>query len=160
MPQMTRTHTRRLNVAPPRGERGLKSCGLHSPMRPASGRSPSWGAWIEITAAASFIRSSTGRSPSWGAWIEILVSGSYLDFLPSRSPSWGAWIEIIMLSHSGSSPVGRSPSWGAWIEMQMNAKRCAWRWVAPPRGERGLKCNDACRCAAVHMSLPLVGSVD
>ena len=25
------------------------------------------------------------------------------------------------------------------------------KFVAPPRGERGLKCNAACRCAAVHM---------
>ena len=56
-------------VAPPRGVRGLKSViiiiGYGVP-----GRTPSWGAWIEIR--FSVVRlSSVRRTPSWGAWIEI-----------------------------------------------------------------------------------------
>ena len=35
-------------VAPPRGERGLKSLGVVSCGGITLGRSPSWGAWIEI----------------------------------------------------------------------------------------------------------------
>ena len=39
---------RRLPVAPPRGERGLKR-GYVSPFHALRGRSPSWGAWIETS---------------------------------------------------------------------------------------------------------------
>ena len=35
-------------VAPPRGERGLKLPYIYMPKTSANGRSPSWGAWIEM----------------------------------------------------------------------------------------------------------------
>ena len=35
-------------VAPPRGERGLKSMPVNCSLSAHTGRSPSWGAWIEI----------------------------------------------------------------------------------------------------------------
>ena len=37
-------------VAPPRGERGLKSMPVNCSLSAHTGRSPSWGAWIEIFA--------------------------------------------------------------------------------------------------------------
>ena len=58
------------NVAPHRGERGLKSA-ARVPSRAAYSRSPSWGAWIEIWWGACAIKSLPRRSPSWGAWIEM-----------------------------------------------------------------------------------------
>ena len=56
-------------VAPPRGERGLK---LRKSARLSrlSGRSPSWGAWIETPILDNGVFRGYGRSPSWGAWIE------------------------------------------------------------------------------------------
>ena len=41
-------------VAPPRGERGLKSYSLHTKGLPC-GRSPSWGEWIEILSLLSIL---------------------------------------------------------------------------------------------------------
>ena len=57
-------------VAPPRGERGLKLMCFSARQRMAC-RSPSWGAWIEISAPLKRRGFKPGRSPSWGAWIEI-----------------------------------------------------------------------------------------
>ena len=84
-----------MEVAPPRGERGLKSA--------VSGKNGGTGA---------------GRSPSWGAWIEIQRTLVSTYSFCRRSPSWGAWIEIGILQLAGNEFIGRSPSWGAWIEIQ------------------------------------------
>ena len=43
------------------------------------------------------IGSDYGRSPSWGAWIEILFAYLCGTLDMRRSPSWGAWIEIVVL---------------------------------------------------------------
>ena len=37
-----------VKVAPPRGERGLKCAEERAKLMKQAGRSPSWGAWIEI----------------------------------------------------------------------------------------------------------------
>ena len=147
-------------VAPPRGERGLKSFALAT-KTPSGRRSPSWGAWIEICARSVMLSAPSGRSPSWGAWIEIAISSSKALNLCGRSPSWGAWIEITCFFRAATSPAVapprgerglkynieshhfhhecRSPSWGAWIEIfNINTLNKRNR-VAPPRGERGLK---------------------
>ena len=55
---------------------------------------------------------------------------------------------------------GRSPSWGAWIEIRREADRALAYIVAPPRGERGLKCPYSYSQDQRGKSLPLVGSVD
>ena len=104
-------------VAPPRGERGLK-CGGTTPSGTWLRRSPSWGAWIEIAVRHKGRYVQVGRSPSWGAWIEIIMVHTYIMCHDCRSPSWGAWIEISLLRRYRSTAL-----------------------VAPPRGERGLKCG-------------------
>ena len=174
---------RRRRVAPPRGERGLKY------QQPApqtvwpSGRSPSWGAWIEILVAGVCSFAVFSRSPSWGAWIEIRRGVVISAETICRSPSWGAWIEICWTcGHCRTWPVApprgerglkyavthkfsalllsRSPSWGAWIEM-LDALVFHWLYVvAPPRGERGLKYFFSAPLKRCGLSLPLVGSVD
>ena len=58
-------------VAPPRGERGLKLGPQPLALCVLAGRSPSWGAWIEISFGGSGSGIQCGRSPSWGAWIEM-----------------------------------------------------------------------------------------
>ena len=128
---------RTLIVAPPRGERGLKSRNPAHGGGTAAGRSPSWGAWIEIHLQDTLFQNLTCRSPSWGAWIEIDLCGGDPCNQPCRSPSWGAWIEIL-------SPPPR------WRRLR----------VAPPRGERGLKFIDRSSVPVLKWSLPLVGSVD
>ena len=60
-------------------------------------RSPSWGAWIEISCPRWSGRQDCRRSPSWGAWIEISFYQHHPRTIYRRSPSWGAWIEIILL---------------------------------------------------------------
>ena len=57
----------------------------------------------------------------------------------SRSPSWGAWIEITLRTVIYSGIARRSPSWGAWIEIPSKVFEGIGEFVAPPRGERGLK---------------------
>ena len=37
--------------------------------------------------------SPAGRTPSWGAWIEMKILIGKLE-KSSRTPSWGAWIEM------------------------------------------------------------------
>ena len=81
----------------------------------------------------------SGRSPSWGAWIEMPVDAYCSIDMKSRSPSWGAWIEMFHRFSSKSGASGRSPSWGAWIEILNSLALSADIIVAPPRGERGLK---------------------
>ena len=61
-------------VAPPRGERGLKFRCNTGIFHNVPGRSPSWGAWIEILTAMINDATNGGRSPSWGAWIEIVTT--------------------------------------------------------------------------------------
>ena len=58
-------------VAPPRGERGLKSRVGWAAAYGNYRRSPSWGAWIEIILVKEGLLMRRRRSPSWGAWIEI-----------------------------------------------------------------------------------------
>ena len=46
-------------VAPPRGERGLKSMPVNCSLSAHTGRSPSWGAWIEIYRARAYSERNT-----------------------------------------------------------------------------------------------------
>ena len=123
-------------------------------------RSPSWGAWIEITLPKSVKHVVSSRSPSWGAWIEIcgfedeisyrvvapprgerglkFGCGHWYDTTNRRSPSWGAWIEITLPKSVKHVVSSRSPSWGAWIEIP----------------------TILARKSETARSLPLVGSVD
>ena len=77
-------------VAPPRGERGLKSVG--SSLMPVSGvrRSPSWGAWIEIQGTGGRGQEACRRSPSWGAWIEIIRRLMIFCLTPTSLPLVGS----------------------------------------------------------------------
>ena len=59
------------NVAPPRGERGLKCVEQQAAGKTGQSRSPSWGAWIEMYRSGATVILYSRRSPSWGAWIEI-----------------------------------------------------------------------------------------
>ena len=86
------------------------------------------------------------RSPSWGAWIEMHMTQAQPAPLRRRSPSWGAWIEILASPIITLSCLGRSPSWGAWIEILVVRVHFLRVIVAPPRGERGLKCPCPCPC--------------
>ena len=147
-------------VAPPRGERGLKCFCVWDACRPLAVAPPRGERGLKSRCAKSFPSPCARRSPSWGAWIEIRCHSWLYPAKACRSPSWGAWIEICVLLIR----------WSAWC-------------VAPPRGERGLKCQ--ARAVALAMrsrrspswgawieiraagdlqhhtrSLPLVGSVD
>ena len=77
-----------------------------------------------------------------------------------RSPSWGAWIEMLKSATISPTSGRRSPSWGAWIEIIRLQNHIPPRAVAPPRGERGLKCYYGQPVGQHAQSLPLVGSVD
>ena len=54
-----------------------------------------------------------GRSPSWGAWIEIKNLQKPLDVGICRSPSWGAWIEIYGLQDHHHTAVSSLPLVGS-----------------------------------------------
>ena len=148
-------------VAPPRGERGLKSSAPVKVGKAPPRRSPSWGAWIEMMFLPSVLnmpllvapprgerglkylagfsrQAHTCRSPSWGAWIEMYTARIGATSGDGRSPSWGAWIEILHTARSWCSSLRRSPSWGAWIEIYCSTTLFFFRAT----------------------SLPLVGSVD
>ena len=80
-------------VAPPRGVRGLKSERLPGTI-PPTGRTPSWGAWIEMRMRWPKRPQNARRTPSWGAWIEM--EKFLREFRRyGRTPSWGAWIEMV-----------------------------------------------------------------
>ena len=147
-------------VAPPRGERGLKYVFAAHHGRGQPSRSPSWGAWIEMCRPCCGCPLRCSRSPSWGAWIEIIIHARRGFEIAGRSPSWGAWIEIRPMAPYPRRWYCRSPSWGAWIEICSRTKRSVPFCVAPPRGERGLKCEIKLWCGQQRRSLPLVGSVD
>ena len=53
-------------VAPPRGERGLKSEVLDHSAEQDNSRSPSWGAWIEILHERQLITAHGGVAPPRG----------------------------------------------------------------------------------------------
>ena len=124
-------------------------------------RSPSWGAWIEMSMPSSCVASLTVAPPRGERGLKSRYT-SVCAVAKGRSPSWGAWIEIWPFFFYRTSPPRRSPSWGAWIEIwQVGRKALCAQNVAPPRGERGLKCKLHQRAVLRRgMSLPLVGSVD
>ena len=172
---------RNTGVAPPRGERGLKYAGCTG-LSGSLCRSPSWGAWIEISFVSSFISPSIVAPPRGERGLKFvhhIVQIAHHSVAPprgerglkctnqrlhsnhhGRSPSWGAWIEIFLTPFGASAPCCRSPSWGAWIEIPRPSIARENREVAPPRGERGLKLRYHDTPSGVTWSLPLVGSVD
>lgn len=74
-------------VAPPRGVRGLKFDYLAGQCR-CHGRTPSWGARIEIRSQQHETRERS-RTPLWGAWIEIFQDELFRRN-DSCTPSWDA----------------------------------------------------------------------
>ena len=80
-----------------------------------------------------------GRSPSWGAWIEIKslkeIMEEYTEVAPPRGERGLKFAKGVV---EGKSTC-RSPSWGAWIEIIILLQIYRINRVAPPRGERGLK---------------------
>ena len=71
--------------------------------------------------------------------MKYLGKGTYRAGFRGRSPSWGAWIEIWLSRRRPPRLHRRSPSWGAWIEISNFWGKISGTYVAPPRGERGLK---------------------
>ena len=54
-----------------------------------------------------------GRSPSWGAWIEIQMQPFAGVLSRRRSPSWGAWIEIKIVYHQRFKVLASLPLVGS-----------------------------------------------
>ena len=79
------------------------------------------------------------RSPSWGAWIEINAAAYPVQTTFVAPPRGERGLKYTILYACKPRRAGRSPSWGAWIEMELNGDRAVITYVAPPRGERGLK---------------------
>ena len=79
-----------------------------------------------------------GRSPSWGAWIEIPPLPHLHTFAPVAPPRGERGLKYKFFA-AKAVPYGRSPSWGAWIEIMLLNVAFSKSMVAPPRGERGLK---------------------
>ena len=78
-----------LQVAPPRGERGLK-CLRAIKIPFASGRSPSWGAWIEIddsnlTRYGENVAPPRGERGLKSVWLWLIISS-----MPSSLPLVGS----------------------------------------------------------------------
>ena len=124
------------------------------------GRSPSWGAWIEIVRIAAARYKGKGRSPSWGAWIEINRRKQRMIATRVAPPRGERGLKYPHPQAGDMRPGRRSPSWGAWIEIVRVACPSFCPPVAPPRGERGLKSKLADIALHIVASLPLVGSVD
>ena len=103
-------------VAPPRGERGLKFEPLGNMNCNGEGRSPSWGAWIEIK-LRGIAKQFLNVAPPRGERGLKSIAHTLLMQYNSRSPSWGAWIEMQCLQEGLCNIDCRSPSWGAWIEI-------------------------------------------
>ena len=123
----------------PRGERGLKSRRENrTTSRPC--RSPRGERGLKFEHDA--LRADGIRSlPTRGAWIEILKSRtSSMRFL--SLPTRGAWIEIRCRSGRERHAAKSLPTRGAWIEMS-TARRRTWTRSRSPRGERGLKYQEA-----------------
>ena len=178
-------HIRAVLVAPPRGERGLKSNPRRERLQQNQGRSPSWGAWIEIRRGLRRHNTYVRRSPSWGAWIEISSACARSIFCFGRSPSWGAWIEILfrysfIVPIAVAPPRGerglkwyecqcglsdrprRSPSWGAWIEISWSLPQRQYQLSRrSPSWGAWIEINlPKVNWYSKKVSLPLVGSVD
>ena len=147
-------------VAPPRGERGLKCYWPHKTLGSRKRRSPLRGAWIEIFCPSPPPCGRCRRSPLRGAWIEIASPPLTRGTSEGRSPLRGAWIEIRLQLYGISRAERRSPLRGAWIEIHFLISAFLLLYVAPPRGERGLKSIATKAHSITAPSLPLVGSVD
>ena len=105
-------------VAPPRGERGLKCQIQRQSVFYRRGRSPSWGAWIEITRGLGRQGRPLCRSPSWGAWIEIIFRPCTTGATSVAPPRGERGLKYPPQWRGGRCIHSRSPSWGAWIEMR------------------------------------------
>ena len=124
-------------VAPPRGERGLKYCGrIYAGCRYS--RSPSWGAWIEINTPKYTVFGGFRVAPPRGErGLKFIVPSNRKIHSLVAPPRGERGLKLMYARARSVSRRGRSPSWGAWIEMY--------------RIFFSLQ---------IHLSLPLVGSVD
>ena len=171
------------DVAPPRGERGLKSQTRERTHARPERRSPSWGAWIEIS-VSPFSRSFAAVAPPRGErGLKLGVANGIKQRVFVAPPRGERGLKYIFRRRRKNTVQSRSPSWGAWIEiytfrlvylLAVVAPPRGERGlkyigktaldmddhVAPPRGERGLKCRLLHRSWCHRWSLPLVGSVD
>ena len=127
-------------VAPPCGERGLKSQGSLFVWSEYGGRSPSWGAWIEINSLRVCMMKIVKVAPPRGE--RGLKYDVILGFILQRHvapPRGERGLKCHAHVPSPARSASRSPSWGAWIEICVLLIRWSAWCVAPPRGERGLK---------------------
>ena len=148
-----------MGVAPPRGERGLKfakiwhkeAIKMVAPPRGERGlKSTTWTQTMQ----------TQRRSPSWGAWIEITHIRCRMALLKVAPPRGERGLKSCRIESECAARTRRSPSWGAWIEIALQISLSPTFSVAPPRGERGLKFIGLSPPAFLSQSLPLVGSVD
>ena len=125
-------------VAPPRGERGLKSYCI-----------------------TGYVLRSSVAPPRGERGLKLVVDITKQSTATSRSPSRGAWIEIQSLSAVRNIPLPVAPPRGE-RGLKSTCKVSATRRepVAPPRGERGLKFLLSEKCFGPPLVAPLVGSVD
>ena len=110
-------HLVELLVAPPRGERGLKYS-LNEASAAVARRSPSWGAWIEIkkekqNRAADRVAPPRGERGLKSAL--VLVELVREAVAPPRGERG---LKCHPLHQREDHGQRRSPSWGAWIEMR------------------------------------------
>ena len=147
------------------------------------GRSPSWGAWIEILSKkkdgieiivapprgerglkylyAPFFSSVAAVAPPRGErGLKLAICFPFSIAAKVAPPRGERGLKFHALMMGLYSVTRRSPSWGAWIEMAVGRELDVFASVAPPRGERGLKYPCRVRQLAHQQSLPLVGSVD
>ena len=103
-------------VAPPCGERGLKCHQFSCAITMAAGRSPLRGAWIEMVYKVPFDDVAWVAPPCGERGLKYHFYHLF-DQFHRRSPLRGAWIEIIAIYLYHRHHERRSPLRGAWIEM-------------------------------------------
>ena len=106
-----------LKVAPPRGERGLKSCRIESECAARTRRSPSWGAWIEIALQISLSPTFSVAPPRGERGLKFQALQSFLLVWARVAPPRGERGLKFGSCRALCASLCRSPSWGAWIEI-------------------------------------------
>ena len=83
-----------LPVAPPRGERGLKSIGLDGGVYADIVAPPRGERGLKFVAGDGIIRAIRVAPPRGERGLKSAICKKLPQKLYCRSPSWGAWIEI------------------------------------------------------------------
>ena len=148
-------------VAPPRGERGLKRLWMAVKSQRKKVAPPRGERGLKQKRQYALSHCRYRRSPSWGAWIETVLHNGICTKLKPVAPPRGERglkqmiVKMMMLLIAVAPPRG---------ERGLKHSLCQQRGidpdVAPPRGERGLKRFETPPKINNVSSLPLVGSVD